>query len=187
MSAPIFPHSPWLFSHTVLQRMPSDVSKNFQKWELLTTDPEMALVMKSFLHCKPHGYAIAKIFCIHNPSHLQDFEAELINSEEEAQKFLPRWSDETDSDRKKEVIDRWKEQTSVFQPMSVGGQTLNFAKVLPLWHGSNPTKCESICESGFTDFGKLILQPFFGHREHIFLLCDLMPRISPSILKLLWC
>jgi tetratricopeptide (TPR) repeat protein/ankyrin repeat protein len=107
---------------------------------------------------KPHNYAISKIFCIHQPFHSQGFEAELVNIDEEAQKFLPRWNTEKESERKKVVIQRWKEQTQAFEPIQIplAGQvaSLSAAKVLLLWHGSNEAKCESICSSGFTYFGK---------------------------------
>lgn len=94
---PKLPNSPWRLSPTVLKRIPQDSSNRFQKWELLPTDPETAFVTNSFLHSKPHKYAIAKIFCIQNPYHLQGFEVELVNSDDEAQKFLPRWSEEGES------------------------------------------------------------------------------------------
>jgi hypothetical protein len=102
----------------VLQRMPPYVpSKHFQKCELLAGDPETTFVTQYFLHCKPHRFAIGKIYCIHNPAHTQNFEGD-------AQKFLPGWSSEQESARKQAVIQRWKGETGSFQPLqvSIGGQ-----------------------------------------------------------------
>ena len=73
-------------------------------------------------------------------------------------KILPGWSGEQESSRKQVVIQRWKGQTGSFQPLqvSIGGQNMPLVhtQILPLWHGSHEMKCESICTSGFTYFGK---------------------------------
>ena len=100
MSAPIppnlkhtlsLPNTPWQLSTPVLQRMPPYIpSKRFQKCELLAGDPETTFVTQYFLHCKPHRFAIGKIYCIHNPAHTQNFEGELINIEEDAHKDSAR-------------------------------------------------------------------------------------------------
>ncbi len=153
------PNSPWRTSPDLLKRMPPpEPNQRFKKCELLPSDPETSFVVRYFLHMKPDNCAISKIFCIHHPSHLQGFEAELVNIEEEAKKFSPRWRTEPHSEREKTVIDRWKEQTQAFAPLevSIAGETipLSAAQALPLWHGSSAFKCESICSSGFTYFGK---------------------------------
>ena len=151
------PNSPWHISPDALKRMPQDANR-FKKWELVPTDPETQFVVRYFLQMKPHNYAIGKIFCIHHPFHTQGFEAELINIDEEATKFLPRWNTEEGVEQKKGVIERWKSQAAGFDPLEItleGQKTsLAAAKVLPLWHGSSEAKCESICSSGFTYFGK---------------------------------
>ena len=148
-----YPNTPWQIGTEALKRIPQD-SNRFKKWELLPTDPETQFVTRYFLHHKPHGYAIAKISIIHHPFHTQGFEAELVNIDEEAKKFLPRWNTEEGAEERKGVIGRWKSQVESFDPLEVTQLPLSSAKVLPLWHGSSVTKCESICSSGFTYFGK---------------------------------
>ena len=83
-----YPNTPWQIGHKALKRIPQN-NNRFKKWELLPTDPETQFVTRYYLHQKPHGYAIAKIYIIHHPFHTQGFEAELVNIDEEAKKFCP--------------------------------------------------------------------------------------------------
>ena len=154
-----YPNTPWQIGTEALKRIPQN-SDRFKKWGVSPTDPETQFVTHYFLHHKPHGYAIAKICIIHHPFHTQGFEAELVNIDEEAKKFLPRWNTEEGAEERKGVITRWKSQVKNFDPIEVSGLPLTSAKILPLWHGSSVTKCESICSSGFTYFGK---HHFFDH------------------------
>jgi ankyrin repeat protein/Tfp pilus assembly protein PilF len=134
--------TPWQPNPAIIQRMPQSC-KQYQKWELLPTDPEVKFVQERFNQSKPHRYAIKTIYYIHNPSHPQAFESELLNIEEE--KFPPRWSEEPHQEWKKKAIERW-------QKLVVHDNSLKQAKVLFLWHGS--ARCDSICSLGFTYFGK---------------------------------
>ena len=155
------PTTPWMMSPALLQRLtqqPDLPGKRFKICVLLPTDLEKDFVLECFLRTKPTNYSIGKISCIHHSFHTAAFEAELINIEEEAHKFLPRWNEEAGSQQKKWVIHRWKEAASEFSPLEIASlqqkNTLSLAKVLPLWHGSSFDKCQSICSSGFTYFGK---------------------------------
>jgi tetratricopeptide (TPR) repeat protein len=136
--------TPWQPNPAILQRMPQSC-KQYQKWELLPTDQEVKFVQERFNQSKPHRYAIKTINYIHNPSHTQAFESELLNMEEE--KFPPRWSEEPHQEWKKKAIERW-------QKLVAHDNSLKQAKVLFLWYGS--AKCDSICSLGFTYFGKLV-------------------------------
>ena len=142
MSTSAIAKTPWQPNPAIIQRMPQSC-KQYQKWELLPTDPEVQFVQERFNQSKPHRYAIKTIYYIHNPSHTQAFEAELLNMEEE--KFPPRWSEEPHQEWKKKAIERW-------QKLVVHDNSLKQAKVLFLWHGS--AKCDAICSLGFTYFGK---------------------------------
>jgi hypothetical protein len=56
-------------------------------------------------------------------------------------------------------MDRFQVITAPFAPFQVQfnqhrTQTFTHIQVLPLWHGSTAAKCDSICRSGFTYFGK---------------------------------
>ncbi len=155
------PNTPWLLSPGVLQRLsqqPPDPSRRFKQCELLLSDLEKDFVLCCFFQMKPSGYSISKISCIDHPFHTAAFEAELVNIDEEAKRFLPRWANEQENQRKKGVIERWKDLVHAFDPLEIPtmGQIthLTAAKVLPLWHGSSFDKCHSICSSGFTYFGK---------------------------------
>jgi|GEM_PF-2217319 len=151
------PHSPWSFSPEVISRL-QNLSHRHQGAVLLPSDPEAQMVIKYFMTDKPPGYSVGKITAISNRILQTGFMAHLVTIEEEAKKFLPAWMNEPLRDQRKEAIATWEASTSSFSPLQVNidGQleTLNHAKVLPLWHGTSLPKANSICESGLTYFGK---------------------------------
>ena len=142
-------HSPWHLTPKVLHRMPMSDDKKFRKWELLPADPETAFVTKCFTQSKPPGYAIAKIYCIHNALLLQNFEADLIHIEQESQASPV----ETQMGN-----ERWQKQTLPYTPLEVSVEgkkiSLKSAKIVPVWYESHPTRSETICTSGFTYLGR---------------------------------
>ncbi|MGC2595384.1 MAG: tetratricopeptide repeat protein [Rhabdochlamydiaceae bacterium] len=155
------PQTPWATSRVLFDRItkqPTPVHQRFKKCALLPSDPEYEFVRRYFLEHKPTGYGIDRVHCIHNRNHIQAFESELTNIESEANYFLPRWSEGPDREQREEVIERWKSSVQSFTPLEIstadGKERLFAVKVLPLFHGSSPEKCESIANSGFVYFGK---------------------------------
>ena len=86
---------------------------------------------------KPPGFSITKITYVYNSSLQMGFLAHLSNIEHEAKRLLPA----SLSAERKEVVENWKDLTSVYSPLQVmvdqEEQILHHAKVLPLWHGTS--------------------------------------------------
>ena len=135
-----YPNTPWRFSSSVLARMSQGNNPKLRKCELLPTDLESQFIVRCFHLSKPHNYAIAKIFCIHNPIHVQTFESRLIKMHETKKPYLPGKILESGNEQKQENIKRWKEQVEIFQPLeiTIEGQTLflTSVQILPLWYGN---------------------------------------------------
>ncbi len=134
MSTPAIPqsHTPWQANPIILKRKSQGGNKRYQKVELLSTDPEAQFVQERFHQSKPHRYAIAKIYYINNFFHTYAFEAELINMEDEGEKFLPRWSEESHKEWKKQTIERWQQQANRLQLIVVHNNSLNMPNPLSL-------------------------------------------------------
>ena len=159
------PKTPWQISQGVKDRL-EPIHKRFKSVVVLPSDPETTFILRYFMKDKPPGFSIGKITCIYNYILQQSFTNHLVIIEEEATKFHPSKANEQ-SDEREEVTTRWKTMVQPFSPfeLTIDGQTetLQSAKVLPLWHGTSAEKCHSIAESGFTYFGK---HPYFnGHQE----------------------
>ncbi len=154
------PQTPWGVSPEVSARLQA-VNPRFKAAVLLPTDPESQFVLAQFMADKPPGFSITKITYVYNSSLQMGFLAHLSNIEHEAKQFVPA----SLSAERKEIVENWKDLTSVYSPLQVmvdqEEQILHHAKVLPLWHGTSVQKSQSICESGFTYFGKHTY--FSGH------------------------
>ncbi len=156
------PKSPWKFSEalfTRLQNASKDATMSYHACEVLQSDPEYDFVMKYFMHSKPEGLGITKITALYNPNLTNIFENYLPIISNETSKFPPSWKSETLVDQRKQVHKRWKQLRNQFQPLEVsqGMQITNLSDriaVLPLFHGTDLSKCDSIAETGFTYFGK---------------------------------
>ena len=115
-----------------------------------------------FFQYTPLTYSIKRIFCIHNSPQTEQFEASLLMMEGEAQNpvFSPKWQTEDPTGCRAKVMTRWKE-SAAFSPVAVvrngtckRKEVLSRVFVFPYWHGSNQQKVQSICDTGFTYFGK---------------------------------
>ncbi len=160
------PKTPWKFSNPIFERMgklPWGQGQASKKCEVLPSDPECAFILKYFNHNKPANYGIAKIYCIHNPSLTNGFEAHLPKMNQRAETFKPEWEKEDCVAERREVIRRWKEQVKEYYPISVKKPSVEDptrediylnVRVLPLWHGTTGAVCTSIASTGFTFFGK---------------------------------
>jgi hypothetical protein len=159
LKAPV-PKTPWNITSGLFARIQGQPDEHFVRCEVLPTDPEAAFVLQYFMHSKPHGYAIRKIYCIHNPDQTQSFEGsvKIIEREAENPAFAPKGKTEAPQQDRTRALQRWEASTANFSPVKIKGpkRTDKFSevKVLPLWHGSSQQKCNSICTSGFTSFGK---------------------------------
>lgn len=158
------PKYSWKLRKEMLYRInnaASPAGQWYKKITLLPADPEYVFVANLFNATKPRSKVISKIHLIYNSSHLNLFEAELVNIDQEAKKFLPSWQQDPLKDERAKVIKRWLDFTKPYSPVetNVQGKLIQLlsAKVMPLWHGSSEEKCTSICESGFTYFGKHLM------------------------------
>jgi len=163
------PEIPWSLSQALFERMQKQASpagKHFKTCEVWGSDPEYDFVLKYFMQSKPPGMSIRKILCIDNPGQTRGFEATLPAMEQAAQIFRPAWDEEEPKDLRVRVTKRWEEQASQFAPLELPiddsrRERLAHIRVLPLWHGTRHV--ESICEIGFTYFGKHhLVQPSAG-------------------------
>ena len=151
---------PWGISDRVFSNMQPQGTKGlYKKAQVLPTDPEWRFVLQYFYHDKPTKYGIKGVYCVHERDQMQAFQAGISSSEKEAPKFKANWQKEDRAEQRALVISRWQQATQLFSPfetMESDGRrkTWNETKVLPLWHGSDAYKCQSICESGFVYFGK---------------------------------
>ena len=151
------PQSPWRVSQGVSDRL-QVANPRFKSTVLLPDDPEAKMILRHFMADKPPGYSIGKITYVYNRSLQMGFLAHLCNIEQAAQKFPPAWNTESLAAERQDVIDSWKALTDPFSPLKVTidqeEEILSHAKVLPVWHGTSVDKSQSICETGFTYFGK---------------------------------
>ena len=153
------PVLPWGISENIFGQMRAQEATPYKKVQVLPTDPEWRLVWRLFHHDKPHRYGIGRIYCVHERHQQQTFELNLSSIERETETFPPTWTLEPHVAERAVAIDRWKGATQIFSPfqtMESDGRkrTWTHTKVLPLWHGSSKTVCDSVCKSGFTFFGK---------------------------------
>ena len=151
------PQTPWKISPELTLRLEPKTNR-FKAALLQPSDPEAALVLRYFMANKPPGYSIGQITCIHNRSLHAGFTAHLTHTEEEAKKFPPSWDTETLPQERSRAVESWRTLTQPFSPITVTieqeAEVLKSTKILPLWHGTTFEKAQSICESGFTYFGK---------------------------------
>ncbi len=156
------PETPWKVNPQLLKRIDISTANSFslKTVQVIPSDPEFTFLQQYFMHSKPPGYGIKNIVCIHNPSHIAGFENGLIKLEQESQNsvFIPRGQEEDPKPERLVALDRWRRQVDLFSPIHVGNPgdatKLTRVKILPVWHGTNKSVCQSISDSGFTFFGK---------------------------------
>jgi hypothetical protein len=157
------PQTPWNVSPVLFNRLKAQASDQpFKLCEVLSSDPDFSFIFKYFEYQKPPGYSIKRIVCIHNPDQTGSFEFGLKNMERESSNpfFAPKGKDEEPKADRARALTRWEAQASQFSLVEIKSSnsrqpdTCSRAKVLPLWHGSSPEVCQSVCISGFTYFGK---------------------------------
>jgi hypothetical protein len=159
--API-PETPWHVSPQLGSRVTElKPQEPYQLCEVRPDDPEAAFVMRYFMHSKPSKYAVRKIHFIHQPDHTLSFESgiRIIEREVDNPAYKPRGALEEPISLRARTITRWQQCTAPFSPVTIKGpdnkrDSFNKVRVLPLWQGTRQDRCASICQSGFTYFGK---------------------------------
>ncbi len=144
------PQMPWSINQGLFGRLQPH-NTHFKAAVLLPTDKESTFISNYFMASKPPGYSIARISCVYNDSLHRSFVDHLSRIEEEGKKFPSTWHTESLPEKRKQVIESWKALTYPFSPLTVEGEeTLNHAKVLPLWYGASSNRSQAICSTGFT-------------------------------------
>ena len=135
-----------------------DMQGNYKKVQVFPTDPEWRFVWRYFHHDKPNKYVIKRIYCIYKKKQQKDFELNLSSIEREAKTFKLAWGQESRSAQRAQAIELWKQTTDIFSPFGImeanGRKNFRHVKIMPLWHVSSKSVCNSGSESGFIYFGK---------------------------------
>ena len=157
------PETPWMMSPDVFARFKSLplIENAYKKCLLKPEDPEAAFVHAHFNQHSPTNREIARVWCIHNLFMTRQFEGAIPVMEQEAMNptFAPNLQAEDAPALRQKAIKRWEAITAPYSPFALEadhGRTSLYSstKVLPLWHGSTAAVCSSICQAGFTFFGK---------------------------------
>jgi hypothetical protein len=158
------PLTPWHISDRIFDEMQQTAapSQLYRKAQALPTDAEWRFIWRYFHHDKPTKYGLKRVHCVHERHQMTAFEGNLSSMEREAKAFKAAWNLEPRADQRAVAIKRWKQTTDIFSPFQTkeaDGRLNTWAdtKVMPLWHGSSPDKCDSISTSGFVYFGKTSL------------------------------
>ncbi len=153
--------TPWMLSPSLFQRVRASSAQKgiHHECEVLRSDPEWDFVNSYFFQYAPLNYSIKRIFCVHNPSQTEQFEASLKTMDGEAQNpiFAPKWDKEDPTGCRAQVMARWRESAFSSAVVVRAGSRNEFFShvfVFPYWHGSNQEKVQSICDTGFAYFGK---------------------------------
>jgi hypothetical protein len=153
--------TPWHLSPSLYQRLPTHSNLTYRKCPVTSQDPEWNLIHHLFQLYKPNNYSIATIYCIHNSDLTNQFQASIATQEKEAYSstFTPKWTQESPLSLRQKVMQRWTALITPYTPFSIQWPNqrkdiYTRTKVLPLWHGTTASICDSICTTGFTTFGK---------------------------------
>jgi len=148
-----------MVSREVFQRRAPDTSGMYSRCEINQADREWQFIQSCFCAQRPHNRSIAQVFCIFNETQHRMFELGLSTAEAQTKNpvFDPKWKQGIPNPLREKVIERWLALTQPFSPCTIHGkkqkQIVN-TKILSLWHGATESACRSICETGFTTFGK---------------------------------
>jgi len=156
------PETPWLVSPQVFQRIQATgITNGYKKCPITSNDPEWAFILRYFEWKKPTNRCIRAVHCIHSPNATQNFQSNIPTIDQQAKSpaFSPKWQQEEDVHLRQKVNRRWKAMTDPYSPVTVPGgnsrkDSYAHTKILPLWHGTKAAVCHSICQTGFTFFGK---------------------------------
>lgn len=157
------PNTPWHTSQGLFDRLQFQPGQTeaYTRCEVTSADPEWDFVHAYFDHDRPTNRIISRIFCIHNPASTGQFETRIPTMEKEALNahFASTWHKEDHLPLREKAFNRWQDAVAPFTPFIVKNHkgredVYKHVKILPLWHGSTAAKCHSVCQTGFTFFGK---------------------------------
>ena len=155
------PETPWLVSREVFGRLQSSAGSPYRTCEITPQDQEWAFIHQYFQASPPVNRMIKRVVCVHNSESARLFEAGIPGIEQESKSaaFQPKWRGEDDVAQREKVMGRYQEMTAAYSPFAIKWQnqrkdTFQNTKILPLWQGSSAQICDSICQTGFTFFGK---------------------------------
>lgn len=124
--------SPWRVSQGLFERAATAFSLDTCKVELLTSDPEHAFVVAYFNQKRPPGMCITGVHYLMNPLWSQTFETEVCSLEMEGS-IRP-----IQDGLQAEALKQWDALVGQFAPVliEIAGRvkSLEFVKLLPLWH-----------------------------------------------------
>ncbi len=152
--------TPWQVSTNTFQKVQSaGFQDGYKKCEITSSDPEWAFILRYFEWQKPSNRCIKRVYCIHSREMTEQFQSTLPIMEKEAANpaFAPKWQQQESRALRENVHRRWKKMTDPYAFTLEGNgrkEFFNHIKILPLWHGTKKEICQSICQSGFTFFGK---------------------------------
>src|SRR3984885_3071348 len=160
------PETPWRMHSQTFAKLSQSTNSSYKTYTLTTADPEYAFVYRYFHAQQPTNRALKRIVCIHQSRQNNVFENTIPSMETEAnnETFKPKWHKEDNASHRQQTMTRFGNMVSQFSPFSIPWtnsrkESFKNVRVLPLWHGSDAQKCDSICRSGFTFFGK---HSYFG-------------------------
>lgn len=152
---------PWMISPDLFQRVQNNSQGEYRKAEVRPSDPEWAFIHNCFEVQKPTNRSIKIAHCVFSPGSSRQFEGAIQNFEAQSKNpaYFPKWTQECDFPLRRKVMDRWQATVAPHSPFSIswGDKSVELfekVKILPLWHGTTAAKCDSICRTGFTYFGK---------------------------------
>lgn len=155
------PETPWQLSNALFEEVLNAPAGPYKKCVVTQKHIEWDFVHRFFNANRPTNLVIKAIYCIHNSNLTELFNKGVRQMAEQAKNtaaFGPKWELEKSSQRQ-EVMDRWKKISSSYTPFKAPldnerKEECSNVYVLPLWHGSNPAKCDSISKTGFAYFGQ---------------------------------
>lgn len=159
-SCPAYPKNPWRFSPKTYSKLCPSSQNSYRTYELLPSDPEYDFVLKRFYDKQPTNRALKRIVCIHQPKLSSIFENTIPIMEAQADQdaFRPNWEQEKNRSERERAMTRFESLTRPFSPFAISSENrkeiFQRVKILPVWHGTSRSKCESIFQSGLTYFGK---------------------------------
>lgn len=157
------PDTPWYVSAKVFERLKAEPAgqMHYRKTILTQGDQVGSGILAYYNKSKPTNRHIKTMYYVHNSDLTRGFEGGIAGMEKEAMSpfFQPSWRQEDQVPLRTRVIKRWERDANIFSPFEIPREGRNVdkytkTKLFPLWHGTNKKVCESICQTGFTYFGK---------------------------------
>lgn len=157
------PLTPWHVSKQVFKQLQSPYQNaGYKKVQIFPENKEWLFIWRYFHFQRPLRYTIKRVHFIYERDQQKRFESNFSSIEREAVKFPPTWEKESRAFQRTQAIERWKKSAQTFSPFitqELDGRNHHWThtKIIPLWHGTSKSTCDSICTNGFVFFGKKII------------------------------